>query len=523
MKRFTKLFAVVILLSACNAPTTKNNFSETKITSNDLYKPAYHFTPDSNWINDPNGLVYLDGEYHLFYQYNPFGVKWGHMSWGHSVSKDLVHWQKLPVALLEDKNQHDNDTAMIFSGSAVMDKNNSSGFGTLQNPPMVAIYTSFVHGGRYKGSNDYIEKAQSQSIAYSIDKGRTFKKYDGNPVLDINSLDFRDPKVFWYEPESKWVLALVKSDRQEVWFYESKNLKAWNYMSRWGRAGNTATVWECPDLFELPVLGTNEKKWILMLSAGHPQEKFAGMQYFVGDFNGKTFTPIKKYEEADYLDFGKDYYAAVTYNDAPNNQRIAIGWLNSWAYANDIPTGNVWRGAYAVPRLLSLKKEANDYFLYQQPVKEFDLNTKETFELPLQIVDGKFNVDYRGNVYEMELLIEPLKAKEAGIKILQSKNEGTVIKYDVATQQLLFDRTKSGNVSFNRRFPSVEKAPCKLHDGKLKLKILVDKCIVEVFINDGKTTLTDLVFPIEKNGGIELFSQGGKVLFKDVKIRNIKE
>jgi fructan beta-fructosidase len=515
--KFKKIIGLVLLVCLFTNCKQKNKTAIPEDASSRDYRPAYHFTPDSNWINDANGLLYANGEYHLFYQYNPFGIKWGHMSWGHSVSKDLMHWQTLPIALQEHQNAGTKDSSMIFSGSAVIDEQNTSGFGTANNPPMVAIYTAFVHGGRYADGN-YKVITQNQCLAYSLDKGRTWKYYEKNPVLDIQSTEFRDPKVFWYAPQQKWVMVISKPDRQEAWFYESKNLKEWNYMSRWGRAGNTARVWECPDLFELPVKGTNEKKWVLYVSAGHPQESYVGMQYFLGDFDGRKFTPVKNYESPVYLDYGKDYYAAVTYNNMPGDRKIAVGWLNNWEYGNDIPTGNTWRGIYAVPRELSIIKNASGYQLLQQPASEFDSIKKEIVSLPEQVVDGVFLFPGKGDAYELQMDIKPGSATAAGVKILKSSNEETIIRYNNTTQELTFDRTKSGNTTFNRKFPSVETAPVQLVNGVVTLRILVDKCVVELFINDGATTLTNLVFPLQKEGGIQFFSEGGKALFSNIKM-----
>ncbi len=521
VKHFLFVSTIVICFS-CKNNNSKNKGNIDNIDTISNYRPAYHFTPDSNWINDANGLVYHDGEYHLFYQYNPFGNIWGHMSWGHSVSTDLMHWKTLPISLYEEKNKNDNDTSMIFSGSAVVDKNNSSGFGTTGTIPLLAIYTAFVHGGQNE-KGDYIAKAQNQAIAYSNDKGRSWVKYDGNPVLDIKSLEFRDPKVFWYEPQQKWVMVVSKPDEHETWFYQSKNLREWDLMSKWGKTGDTSHFWECPDLFELKVNNSSEKKWVMLSSSGNPQEGFyGGMQYFVGDFDGNKFIPVKNYAKPVYLDFGKDYYAAVIYNNVPDERKIAVGWMNNWEYAREIPTGNTWRGAFAVPRELSLIKAGSDYKLIQQPIKEYNALKKEVLSLTEQSVDSVFNLDFKGNVYELELEIEPGTAKTAGIRILKSKGEETLLKYDVDSKQFMFDRTKSGNVSFNTKFPSVEKAPLTLKDGKFKLKILVDKCIVEVFINDGETTLTELVFPKGKEANIQLFAEGGKSVFRSIKIWGIK-
>ena len=293
MYRLALIFLFLSYIISCEVPPKELAMMD--------YKPAYHFSPDSNWMNDPNGLVYHNGEYHLFYQYNPFGNKWGHMSWAHAVSKDLMHWKGGPIALYEEKNTKDNDTTMIFSGSAVVDENNTSGLGIDGKGPMVAIYTSHVH-------NNLVPVAQHQSIAYSNDNGLSWKKYIGNPILKINSIEFRDPKVFWYNPKQKWVMVVSKPDEHETWFYESKNLKDWSFMSKWGKNGDTARVWECPDLIEFPIAGTQETKWVLLSSAGHPQKPYVGMQYFVGDFDGTRFTPSQDYKEPVYLDFGKDFF-----------------------------------------------------------------------------------------------------------------------------------------------------------------------------------------------------------------------
>ncbi len=501
------LFALLFLTN-CKNQTTQSNPSAID------YRPVFHFTPDSNWINDANGLVYFDKKYHLFYQYNPFGTTWGHMSWGHATSTDMLHWQKLPIALQEQKNKNDNDTTMFFSGSTVIDSGNSTGFGINGKAPMVAIYTAFVH-------SNLQPKAQHQNLAYSNDEGMHWTIYDGNPVLDIHSIEFRDPKVFWYAPQQKWVMIVSKPDRHQVYFYDSKNLKEWKFLSRWGRAGNTARVWECPDLVEMPVKGSAEKKWVLMVSAGHAQETFLGMQYFVGDFDGQKFTPVQNYDEPVYLDGGKDFYAAVSFSNMPGDRKVIVGWLNNWEYANDIPTGNVWRGAYAVPRELSLVKNDNIYQLVQQPVIETNAIKKEAFSLAEKMIDSAFTLPFKGNVYEMELTMEPTNDQAIGLKILKSKNEETVLQYDNRTQELLFDRTHSGNVSFHKKFASIEKVNVPLKNGKLKLHILVDKSVVEVFVNDGEKTLTDLVFPLENEGGIELFSKNGTAKFSNIRIWTI--
>jgi sucrose-6-phosphate hydrolase SacC (GH32 family) len=314
--------------------STLNPLSANASSLDSQYRPQFHFTPKKNWMNDPNGLIYVDGEYHLFFQYNPEGKNWGHMSWGHAVSKDLLHWRELPVAIPED------DKYMIFSGSAVLDVNNSAGFG---KNAIVAIYTS---------ASRTTPVIQSQSIAFSLDKGRTFTKYEGNPVIDINSEEFRDPKVFWDETRNRWVMVLVKAKEHKVSIYSSPDLKSWKFESDFGPAANVNGVWECPDLFELPING--RKYWVLIVSF-NPGGIYggSGAQYFVGNFDGANFIPIRDKEKVNWLDYGQDNYAAVTYNNAPNGRRILIGWMSNWQYANKLkPTA--WTGAMTIPHELSL-------------------------------------------------------------------------------------------------------------------------------------------------------------------------
>ncbi|MFE6093666.1 GH32 C-terminal domain-containing protein [Streptomyces massasporeus] len=277
----TRMIAAVATVCALSAaPPVPRAVAADAPPYSETYRPQFHFTPEKNWMNDPNGLVYHKGEYHLFYQYNPSGNAWGDMSWGHAVSKDLVHWKELPLALSHD------DKEMVFSGSAVVDRNNSTGFGTRKNPPMVAIYTSLDKG----------TGIQAQSLAYSTDRGRTWTKYQGNPVLDIGSKEFRDPKVQWYEPTQSWLMSVSLSTEHKVRFYSSRNLKDWKLLSDFGPAGATGGVWECPDLFPLAVDGDKKKiKWVLVVNI-NPGGIAGGSaaQYFVGDFDGKKFTADDK-------------------------------------------------------------------------------------------------------------------------------------------------------------------------------------------------------------------------------------
>ncbi|MCR9063803.1 MAG: glycoside hydrolase family 32 protein [Cytophagales bacterium] len=437
------------------------------------YRPEHHFTPPQNWTNDPNGLVYLDGEYHFFYQYNPFGDKWGHMSWGHAVSTDLMHWEHLPLALPEF-DIGDGTTTMIYSGSAVIDSANTSGFfeeGFTKG--MVAIFTSNV-------DSSGVGIAQHQSLAYSSDKGRTWQYYDRNPVLDIGLKDFRDPNVIWNEKRNSWLMSVVKPLEFTVQFYESKNLKEWTLLSEFGKTGDTSKIWECPALFKVPVENSEEEKWVLLVSSGHKTKGYVGMQYFVGDFDGTTFQSQKQ-EDVFQLDAGKDFYAAIPFNNRPESQKkpIIMGWANNWAYSGDIPT-NGFRGGFSFPRELMLYKEKDIYRLKNAPIvsndiPEFSLSKgdkplefdKPVFHVKVENVDGRF-----------ELLIK------------QSEEEFT--KITVEEGILSFDRTRSGKTDFNKAFPSVD----SMQLGEFSnLDIYMDHSYIEVFVNDGKHAMTQQVFP----------------------------
>ncbi len=478
------------------------------------YRPVYHFTPPENWINDPNGLVYLDGEYHLFYQYNPFGNDWGHMSWGHAVSKDLLTWEHLPVAIEEYKNA-DSTQTMIFSGSAVVDSANTSGFFEAgKKDGMVAIFTSHVHDGK-EGL------AQHQSIGYSTDKGRTWKLYDKNPVLDLKMKDFRDPNVFWYAPENKWLMSVVKPQEYITQFYESKDLKTWKLMSEFGKRGDMTKIWECPSLFPIPVEGSNEKKWILCISSGHREKNYLAMQYFVGDFDGKNFK-AQDQNEVLYIDEGKDFYAGIPFNNLPSQHKnpIMIGWINDWEYAGKIPT-LPFKGAMSVPRELTLKNTNDGYRLIQKPVSLNSLAGK-TFEKSDVKVNGIEAIDMSGESYELTTDITLGTAQKVGINLLKSEGEESRLIYDVGSGVLAFDRTESGNVTFSDRFPSIEKVTVKPENGKLKLHVLVDRSIVTIFVNGGEKVMTDMVFPTKHEGKIELVSQGGEATFDALRIVEIK-
>lgn len=484
---------LTVWMIAC---TSSNNNPEVKYYAHpEKYRPQYHFSPDHNWTNDPNGLVYYNGAFHIFYQYNPYGIRWGHMSWGHATSPDLVHWSHQPVAITEYTDAA-GDSVMIFSGSAVVDQDNTSGFFQRGTGGIVTIYTSHVH----KGGE---QLRQHQSIAYSTRDANTYERFAGNPVLDIQRKDFRDPKVFWYEPTKKWIMIAVIPDEFKTHLYESSNLKEWKFLSEFGPLGDTAKIWECPDLIQVPSEEDGQpSKWVLIVSNSHPQgPDYVGMQYFVGDFDGTRFTPDDPSRYPIYLDYGKDYYAGVTFNNIPGEgNQVLFGWANNWAYGQDIPT-NPWRGAMAMPRMLSLYQTPEGTRLRQRPVVGIQ-----------QLKSGALLDEEPLNTrsFVIEAVITPSSGDYiAGVSLFKSGDEETVIGYDASKGEVFFDRTHSGNVSFHPKFSSIERAPARLVDGKVKLSIYVDQSIVEVFINDGEAVITDQIFPTSESTLVQRVERQG--------------
>lgn len=523
--------------TACNQSAT-TEISDHEATTRDslAYRPQYHFSVPEGWINDPNGLIYYKGEYHLFYQHNPFANVWGHMSWGHAVSKDLLHWDDLPVAIPEFTNADSTSKTAIFSGSVVIDKGNKSGFcpDTSQDC-MVALYTGNVTKGE-------TQTAQYQNLAYSRDKGRTWTQYAKNPILDIGSKEFRDPGAFWYEPGQKWVMATVKATEHRVALYDSKDLKTWRFMSYAGPMGDTSKVWECPALLPVPIekergrpsgvrsSGGRETKWVLFISSGHPQKGYVGMQYFVGNFDGVDFVPDKENPKplspsigisyaGSVVDWGKDYYAAIPFNNLPETQKnpLMIGWINNWAYANTVPT-HPFRGAMSLPRQISLRRTDAGLELVQRPIASVNsLRGTKTEWQNLQLNNEsrtlKESID---NVYELDAEITPGTARTVGIRLAKNHSEETVLRY--TNGKLELDRRKSGRVDFSDQFASVETAPLQPQNGTIKLRIFVDKSIVTVFANDGQRVITDFIFPNKPAGSIEVFAEGGKAGFTNVSV-----
>ncbi|MBT2534038.1 glycoside hydrolase family 32 protein [Arthrobacter sp. ISL-48] len=492
-------------------------------------RPAIHFTARDTWLNDPNGLVYHDGLYHLFYQNNPFGNVWGNMSWGHATSTDLLHWTELPVAIPCDEVED------IFSGSIVVDHGNTSGFGTENDPALVAIYTSaFKPGSEHSGT-------QAQSLAYSTDSGKSWRKYEGNPVLTRGTAHFRDPKVFRYEGPAGdwWVMAVVGAQDRQVLFYRSFDLKSWELLSDFGPANADALEWECPDLFPLAVDGDPANiKWVLIVSINPGAiAGGSGSQYFVGDFDGTTFTPdpsslvdmsggtagegslAQALRSCLWLDWGRDCYASVSFSNVPDGRRIIIGWMNNWDYANELPTAP-WRSSMTLAREVRLTAVNGSARLVQQPVlaelaagEELpaakDQMNADTFELrnaALRLPDA---VPGSAQIIEAEIL--PGSADRFDFRLFGSSDgsKGTILSYNTTSAQLILDRRQSGNTCFHGKFASVESAPVDLENGVLKLLIVVDHCSVEVFIQGGKVVLTDLIFPEPENTENWLSAEGG--------------
>jgi fructan beta-fructosidase len=501
-----------------NRPGEGSGQSSGTPSASDPWRPAAHLTPSKNWMNDPNGLVYEDGTYHAFYQYNPKGNDWGNMSWGHSTSTDLVHWVEEPVAM------EATETEEIFSGSIVVDTGNTSGLGSKDQPAMVALYTS-----AYKDSAPLPKGSQAQSVAYSIDHGRTWKKYQDNPVVDLqpSSQNFRDPKVTWYEPGQYWVMTTVVADDHVVKIYKSKDLLHWDFLSDFSGVGAQGGLWEMPELLEVPVEGTNERRWVMLLSinpggiAGG-----SGMQYFTGEFDGVTFraegaaSPDAPLEDHQWVDYGADFYAATTISGAPGGKPVLFGWMGNWDYAQKMPT-TPWRGAMAIPRELTLSggsggsssnddggKPALRSFIAAVPAGV--LSSGAAAERQLTVADGRkpLGEDFASRSQLLDVELTPDGGAEAGIEL-----RGLKISYQAQPGTLTVDRSAAGTSKFSDKFSPYHQVRVPLVDGKLKLRILLDTSSVEIFAPESGTVITDLFLPDWSNTGASVFSEGGKAGF----------
>lgn len=463
------------------------------------FRPQYHFSPRQNWTNDPNGLVYFDGEYHLFYQYNPFGDRWGHMSWGHAVSRDLLHWQELPVALAEENG------IMIFTGSTVVDQHNSSGFCTGGKPCMVAVYTGHTPAA---GGRPVLE---TQNIAYSNDRGRTWTKYAGNPVLNLQMSDFRDPHAFWSETAKRWVMVVALPNEHKVLFYGSTDLKKWDRVGEFGPAGATGGQWECPTLAEVPVEGGGTR-WVLKvgLNPGAPQGGSAE-QYFVGSFDGAAFTNENPPATTLWTDYGKDCYCALPFNGPPpGNRPVMLGWMNNWQYAGNVPT-SPWRGQMTIPRRLQLKKTAAGLRLAQEPA---DLKALRGTHFSwrggdVAALNRALGKAARGASWELRASVQPGAAAEIGWKVFSGGGSYTLVGYSAARGEFFVDRTHSGDTGFSRNFPARTSVKWPAGAGPVEFTILGDRSTLEVFAQGGLVALTTLVYPPAGASGMQFYAEGG--------------
>ncbi len=481
---FISCMVVVVLVSCKEKREEVPNQPEEESWYKEQYRPQFHFSPKEKWMNDPNGLVFNQGVYHLFYQYYPEDIVWGPMHWGHAVSEDLVHWKHKPIALYPDEQGY------IFSGSAVVDKKNTSGFGENGEAPLVAIFTYHSKEGEEAGRKDF----QTQGIAYSLDNGDSWNKYEGNPIIQNDGIkDFRDPKVFWHESSQSWILTLVAGDRAK--FYTSKNLKDWTYLSDFGKSqGAHGGVWECPDLFPLQVDGSDEEKWVLIISInpGAPNGG-SGTQYFIGDFNGKVFTSDQK--EPKWLDYGTDNYAGVTYNNVPGNSRFFIGWMSNWNYAQDTPTKK-WRSAMTVPRKLSLHKVADDYFLANYPIDKISDLTNSILVNEVEVAASTSDTLEVEGLNQSEIRLRTA-AKNFKLLFKNELDEVLALSMDSKNQVFSVDRTLSGKVDFQEDFGAKKHvAPLKgIKEDVQEFKILMDWSSMELFVDQGILSMTEQIFP----------------------------
>jgi fructan beta-fructosidase len=461
------------------------------------FRPQVHFSPQHNWTNDPNGLVYFEGEYHLFYQYNPFGDTWGHMSWGHAVSRDLSHWEELPVAIPE------YDGEMIFTGSVVVDEHNTSGLCTDNKACMVAIFTTHRNGDAKS------PQRETQSIAASQDHGRTWKFYDGNPVLDLNLTDFRDPSVLWNRFTNQWLMIVSLPNEHKVSFYASSDLKHWTPTSSFGPVGETGGQWECPNLLEVPRTDGHGSVWALKVGINPGSlQGGSGEQYFLGNFDGRVFTMNQDPSAHGWTDYGKDSYCAISYNHLPAGQLpTLIGWMNNWQYAEKLPT-SPWRGQMTLPRTIEAIKDVGGTALVQKPIiTPLRMPHQKTVAGSLRSGTRSMKLIADAAPAELQLAFMPGDADSYGVRVYSDSEHWTEIGFDDLHTRLYVDRAHSGT-QISANFPARTEAPF-VRGRSMDLHLVMDRSSIEVFGQNGTIAMTNLIFPTTDRGEIVFFRKGG--------------
>ena len=513
IKYLCEILFLTLILTACQNDKHRMATQTKGLNSNKYFqedhRPQFHFSPPQMWMNDPNGMVYFDGEYHLFYQFYPDSTVWGPMHWGHAVSENLVHWQHLPIGLYPDS------LGYIFSGSAVVDWNNTSGFGKNGEPPLIAVFTQHDPLGEKAGEIDF----QYQSIAYSNDKGRTWIKFEGNPVIPNPGIkDFRDPKVIWDENSRQWIMVFAAGDHLK--FYGSADLIKWTKLSEFGKEwGSHGGVWECPDLFPITVEDTEEKKWALLLSInpGGPNGG-SGTQYFIGEFDGSSFLLDEGFandvseENAVWLDWGRDNYAGVTWSDIPkeDGRRIFMGWMSNWDYAQVVPTAN-WRSAMTLPRELVLEKTSEGLRLFSRPMREL-LALRENHGT-VQTENPSGSLEIGCHPAQMELYLE--FHGDLTVELLNTKGDIYQVGYDATANEFFSDRTRSGKLDFSSAFAVKNHTAARISKNELvSMHLFFDVASVELFADGGATAITDVFFPNEAFNNARL-KYGGKIIKAD--------
>jgi sucrose-6-phosphate hydrolase SacC (GH32 family) len=454
------------------------------------YRPQVHFSPREHWTNDPNGLVYFHGEYHLFFQFNPLGNEWGHMSWGHAVSTDLLHWQEIAVAIPE------KDGEMVFTGSVVVDRKNTSGFCAAKEECLVAVYTGHRQSTQ--------QTRQTQNIAYSVDQGRAWTRYAGNPVLDLQMADFRDPSVTWDEDEGYWRMAVSLPKEHKVRFYASPDLKKWTQLSDFGPEGDVDGDWECPNLLRIPGESGFSDMWALKvgLNPGAPQGG-SGEQYFLGHFDGKRFVVSDARGSHGWTNYGKDDYCAISFNGLPGSEKpVLIGWMNNWQYAAELPT-SPWRGQMSLPRQLSLIRDQEGLAIKQEPVVD-PLRSEHT--AIRQTTAGE--ITSIQSPFELDLQFRKPTEQVFGIRLYTDKQHWTEIGFDRSKREFYMDRTTSGS-AITAEFPTKTVAPL-VETRPYDLKIVVDRSSVEAYAQNGTIAMTNLIFPTSDRSRVAILSKRGE-------------